>query len=109
MTALPIVVDRRSSLTPDEFGREYYERGRPVVMTDSAAKWRAHEIMLSAAQPGQPTPYPCTLDIPQLWPELLPLIDPLPLPHALPNRLTSPLFMGRKSGTSPMRTPTTIT
>jgi histone arginine demethylase JMJD6 len=127
MTVEAISIDRRSGLDPDEFRREYYEKGRPVILTDASRGWRAHGVitpdwlrktygtkkievgaqeyalaalldLLEAAEPGQPTPYPCTLDIPELWPELLPLVDPLPLPHARPNRLTSPLFMGHKFG-----------
>jgi len=126
-TIPPITVDRRSGLTPEEFRREYYEQGRPVVMTDASRSWQAHQVItpdwlrrthgskkiqvggtqyeiaalldiLEAAKPGEPTPYPCIIDIPAEWPELLPLVDPLPLPHARPNRLTSPLFMGHKFG-----------
>jgi histone arginine demethylase JMJD6 len=127
MSVAPLSIDRRSGLGPDEFRREYYEPGRPVILTDAARGWRAHEVItpawlrqnyghkkieggdggyelgplldvLEAAEPGQPTPYPCTVSIPQHWPELLPLIDPLPLPHARPNRLTNRLFMGHKFG-----------
>lgn len=127
MSVSEITVDRRTGLTPEEFRREYYEKGRPVVMTDASKSWRAHQVitpawlrqtygtkkvqvggkqyqlgelldLLETAQPGQPTPYPCTIDIPDDWPELLSLVDPLPLPHARPNRLSSPLFMGHKFG-----------
>jgi histone arginine demethylase JMJD6 len=123
-------IDRRSGLASEEFRREYHEPGRPVILTDASRAWRAHQIItpdwlrqthghktirvgavqrelstlldiLEAAEPGQPTPYPCTVDIPGDWPELLPLVDPLPLPHARPNRFASPLgplFMGHKFG-----------
>jgi histone arginine demethylase JMJD6 len=127
MSAVPFSIDRRSGLEPEQFRREYYDRGLPVILTDASRGWRAHEIvtpdwlrrtyggkklevngrefelsalldLLEAAKPGESTPYPCTLDIPELWPELLPLVAPLPLPHARPNRLTSPLFMGHRFG-----------
>lgn len=127
MSVEPFSIDRRSGLGPDEFRREYYEPGRPVILTDASQGWRAHDIItadwlrqsygqkkiqtgneqydlkdlldiLEAAEPGKPTPYPCILDIPTEWPDLLPLVDPLPLPHARPNRLSSPFFMGRKFG-----------
>src|SRR5882672_8019300 len=121
MSIEPIAIDRREVLDPDAFRREYYEPGRPVILTEASRSWRAHETvtpdwlrrtygrktievgretyelgalldLLEAADPGRPSPYPCTVDIPTHWPELLPLVDPLPLPHARPNRLTSPLF-----------------
>jgi len=97
-TIPPITVDRRSGLTPEEFRREYYEQGRPVVMTDASRSWQAHQVItpdwlrrthgskkiqvggtqyeiaalldiLEAAKPGEPTPYPCIIDIPADWPE----------------------------------------
>jgi hypothetical protein len=121
MPASPISIDRRSNLSPEEFRREYAEKRRPVVFTDASRTWRAHQTVtpqwlsqqfgdkrialadrslplaevlqiLEQAKPGDPVPYPCTVQIEQDWPELLPLLDPLPFPMALPNRAASSLF-----------------
>jgi len=127
VSPLPITIDRRSGLTPGDFRREYYEAGRPVILTDASRGWAAHSTitpqwlrdnyaqkridvagreyslgqlldLLERGDPSQPSPYPCTVALPQHWPELLALCDPLPLPHARPNRLRSPLFMASRFG-----------
>lgn len=36
-------VERRAGLTAEEFGRDYLERNRPVVLTDEVVRWPAYE------------------------------------------------------------------
>jgi histone arginine demethylase JMJD6 len=127
MPLLPTLIDRRAGLTPEEFQRQYYLTGRPVVMTDATKTWRANGVLtpqwirdnypdkeidlgdvrytmtrlwelLEKPEPGRPSPYPCTMPIDRDWPELRALLDPLPLPHARPNRLQNPLFFGHRFG-----------
>lgn len=125
--AAPIIVDRRTGLSPEEFRREYRDRRRPVVMTDATRQWLGHRVITPdwlrsafpdkevallgherrwrvpelvdlLADPESDSPYPCCALLDVEWPELAPMFQPLPIAHATPNRLSHKAFLGGRFG-----------
>ncbi len=100
-TGYPAVrVDRRTGLRAAEFQNDYVDAGRPVIITDAAANWRAmarfswdffrdryghlrkeihgHSYSLAEvidwirdAEESRPAPYPYNLNVEHYFPELL--------------------------------------
>lgn len=113
-------LEKRSGLTYEEFKKDYLFPGKPVIFTDAAKHWKAigkftpeffktHygsivkqidgkdytlgqfiDLML-ASDPKNPAPYPCKLDVPAYFPELLPDISPR-ISYTLPDRVHSPII-----------------
>ena len=98
-------IERRSGLGWEQFVEEYVATNKPVILTDAAAKWKAHEVfspeyfkknfaeksagigekrfrladyvdlMLTCTEEN-PAPYPFKIDIEKNFQELLPFISP---------------------------------
>lgn len=98
-------IERRSGLNWDQFVEQYVVTNKPVIITDAAATWKAHELftpeyfktnfpektagiggkryamkdyvdlMLTATEEN-PAPYPFKIDIEKNFRELLPMISP---------------------------------
>ena len=107
-------VKKKSNITYEEFIEEHYKKGVPVVFSNASKVWRANGLftpewfrnnypertttlkgttytmrevidMIEASTEANPAQYPCTFNIPQELPELMPLLQPLHLNYAYPN------------------------
>lgn len=116
-----MVIQKVDDISYDEFMREFYEPGIPVVFKNAAKVWSAKELMtptwlkenfgdrttevkgrtytmseiidlLATSTEDTPGPYPCIFNVPQSMPELMPLVQPLNLHYAIPNWLDSGWF-----------------
>lgn len=94
-------IERRSGLNWDQFVEQYVKPNKPVIITDAAATWKAHELfspeyfkknypektagingkrytiseyvdMMLTATEDNPAPYPFKIDIEKNFRELLP-------------------------------------
>ena len=118
-----IVVEKKYRLTYKEFAEKHLFANYPVVIGDACKAWSAtHKFtpdffkthyadrevtiagktytlgeyidwMLTGTE-DNPAPYPCTLQIEQDYPELLPDVQP-PLKYALPDRIQSKFLPNR--------------
>ena len=123
-------IQRVGDISHREFMREFYEPGIPVIFTNAAKVWQAKELftpawftehfgtritrvngktytmrhifeLLAESTEAAPAPYPCIFNIPEVLPELLPLLRPLDLNYAKPNWLNNKLFsLGNWGGQS---------
>jgi len=116
-------IERRSGLDWDSFIEEYVKPNKPVILTDAARGWKAHEYfnpeffrekfpMKTASIDGKkytieqyvdmmlnstadnPAPYPFKIDIERNFNELFEYLDP-PFKILSRNRLKSPLVTKR--------------
>lgn len=114
-------IQRVDNISHQEFIKEFYEPGIPVVFKNAASVWKAKGLftpdwfranygerklekggktytmkeamdLVEASTESNPAPYPLKYNISKELPELLPLIDPLNLNYALPNWLESKWF-----------------
>jgi len=98
-------IERRSGLGWNQFIAEYVKPNKPVILTDAAAEWKAHQLfspqffkenfpekkatvkgqtytvdeyvdMMLKGTEQNPAPYPFKIDIEKNFRELLPFIDP---------------------------------
>lgn len=121
-------IQRVGDISHQEFMRDFYNPGIPVIFTQASKVWEANglftpawfvehygdrtaevkgrkytmrEIMslLENSTEANPAPYPCIFDIPRSLPEILTLLQPLDLHYAKPNWLKNKLFeVGRWGG-----------
>ena len=114
-------IQRVDNISHQEFIKEFYEPGIPVVFKNAASVWKAKGLftpdwfranygnrrlekdgktytmkeamdLVEVSTESNPAPYPLKYNISKELPELLPLIDPLNLNYALPNWLESKWF-----------------
>jgi histone arginine demethylase JMJD6 len=114
-------IQRVGDISHEEFMRDFYNPGIPVVFTRAAKVWGANGLftpawfaekfgerttsvrgreytmrevidLLENSTETNPAPYPCIFDIPTVLPEILPLLQPLDLNYAKPNWLRHKLF-----------------
>ena len=118
-----IVVEKKYRMSYDEFAEKHLFANYPVVIGDACAAWSAKDKFtpeffkkqysdreveirgktynlgeyidrMLVGDESNPAPYPCTLQIEQDYPELLP--DVLPrLKYAMPDRISSKLLPNR--------------
>jgi histone arginine demethylase JMJD6 len=114
-------VQKVDDISYEEFIREFYQPGIPVIFKNASKAWKAKDIfnpvwfrrnygdrktkiagktytmreildMVENSSEANPAPYPCIFNIPEALPEILDLIQPLDLNYARPNWLDSKWF-----------------
>jgi len=114
-------VQKVGDISYEEFMKEFYKPGIPVVFKNASKVWKANGMfspdwfrknfgdrttevkgniytmreimdMVENSSEGKPAPYPCIFNIPETLPEILPLIQPLNLNYARPNWMEKKWF-----------------
>ena len=120
-------VPRVDDITHEEFVKNFYEPGLPVVLRTASRVWKAKGLfspdwfrknfgerikkmhgtqytmtqimdMAEASTTERPAPYPIVFNVPNELPELLPLITPINLNYAAPNWLERGVWQVGKWG-----------
>jgi histone arginine demethylase JMJD6 len=114
-------VEKVGDISYEEFMERFYKPGIPVVFKNASKVWKANGLftpdwlrdnfgdrtiekdgrkytirevidLVENSTEDKPAPYPFLLNIPNLLPEVLPLVSPLNLNYAKPNWLESKWF-----------------
>lgn len=118
---------RRDSISYEEFIEEHYKPGIPLIFTNASKVWKANGLftpdwfrenypdretdcrgtsykmkdimdMVETSTVEKPAVYPIIFNIPEVLPELMPLIDPLDMTYAKSNWLKNKMFKIGKWG-----------
>jgi histone arginine demethylase JMJD6 len=114
-------VRKVGDISHEQFMREFFEPGIPVVFKNASKVWKANGLftpdyfrknfgnrvtkvndreytmlesldLIENSSEKNPAPYPCVYDIPRQLPEIIPLISPLGMNYAAPNWFESKAF-----------------
>ncbi len=124
-----MTVEKVDNISYDEFVRNFYKPGLPVVFKNASKSWKARDLFTPAyfrknfserrtdvrgkeysineildfvenSSVANPAPYPCQFNIPRQLPELLPLLQPMGMRYAVPNWLHRKIFPSTTAGSS---------
>lgn len=122
-------IQKKSSISYDEFIKDHYNTRIPVILKDISANWKARGLitpeylkknfpdrstiinykkytigelidLVVASTTENPAPYPAIFEIRTELPELLPFISPIDMGYAKPNWFHSKPFIPGKLGNS---------
>lgn len=114
-------IRKLEDISYDDFVRDYYNAGIPVILRNAANAWAVKEVfdpewfrtlygerrtlvngksysmreimdMAESKNAENPAPYPCIFNIPQVLPEILTLLNSLDIQYAKPNWLETIWF-----------------
>jgi hypothetical protein len=120
-------VQRVDDISHEEFVKQFYEPGIPVVFRNASSVWKANGLftpdwfrqnfgdrrneihrpgytmreimdMVEASTESKPAPYPLIYNVHEELPELVPLLEPINLNYASPNWLERGVFKVGKWG-----------
>lgn len=120
-------IEKKDSITYEDFVEQYVKTGTPVVLKNASAAWKSNKIftpeflidkfkdhettfqgvkykmseiidITAKSTEENPAPYPILFEIPQQIPELMDLLDPIHMNYSQPNWFRSKLMPYGKYG-----------